>query len=511
MSAVTKHIETILKENEKLSSLLKEVVDKTAVECLVNGEELYFHDEPPHTKSGLSGGLYDEKEKIEETPYLCIVEVGGASVESVLDNNRTIQIYVRMPEDNIERIIREIQKTLDNTYGREMEYQDLIYNYYSFNEIGQPLFLEKTDNVVLYSVRYRAGYTVYEKSSGGSGDEPGGEVEITWPQIIKEKFLVKNYTKQWRAESVNPDGIPMKADLRFMDYTSSYGGRAVRYMSEDKNDKVNYKDSHIYGKTFVVIEEDGILKMYSLKLLSDYYNRNKMRVIEVINLDGGFVPQSAKRIDYIYGFDRNGKPETFKALVSKENPFYIWDRYNEQNYSDYHTFDPGITILKTQIYKKDAPDDLVKLLRGLASGKYYQLGEDNILGRFEGFSASIGRRKETNGDGYLSISRGKFSGSSSDFVFDLKKDFRVKEEEDRFLIYYISRICVILVLNNAKTKDPERYYVLKGDQFDEKDPKFLKRKINMIIEADPEKIIEKIKQEDLNLDFDIELDELVTY
>lgn len=97
MSAVTKHIETILKENEKLSSLLKEVIDKTAVECLVNGEELYFHDEPPSTKTGLSGGLYDEKEKIEETPYLCIVEVGGASVESVLDNNRTIQIYVRMP------------------------------------------------------------------------------------------------------------------------------------------------------------------------------------------------------------------------------------------------------------------------------------------------------------------------------------------------------------------------------------------------------------------------------
>lgn len=380
-----------------------------------------------------------------------------------------------------------------------MEYQDLIYNYYSFNEIGQPLFLEKTDNVVLYSVRYRAGYTVYEKSTGG---ESGGEVEDTkWPRILKSKFLAKKTPVErqgasWVAEAIDPDGIKLKVSVNFKDNfkTINYEEKIFKeYMYEYK-----YIEKNIKGGILVLDNSNKPSEVYSLDMISDYCDSGKLRILKIYSIIGNFMPISAEKEKFMYRIDNKYNEETKEY----ERSFFYDEKFESKEVKDFRwdgDTRSGITVIKTCILKSEAYKDLLFLLKKLADKQYYILDSESLVGWIKESDIEIisPDKKVPHWSNVNSVNT-----NFKSMTFGSKDGFIIKEAEDRFFIYFIFKD---LLYSSGITFYEENkgleVYVHSGNT---RNPAY---KAKIKTDENGFEIVNELKQEDLELSFDIDLDD----
>lgn len=418
MSAVTRHIESLLRENSELNQVISDVIKNTQKEALLNGDNVYFHDEAPITKPILRT---KGPERYSETPYISIAEAGGQTTTLNVDNNRSIQILARIPEDYIEIVVREIQKTLDNTYNRTLPFGDLNYWYYGFNEIGQPLYLTKKNGAVLYSIKYSAGYTVAEPVKGGSGEDK-------WPWIIEDRYYInpsKNNIFTVTAKETGSIKIPIK-----MFFTPSM---SVSFTPEDtKNELIERQ--YIEGETFFVKEAGNTPKVLGMEQISSSYIKGLANFEKLYAMIGFFRPKDLQEVEYKYygegySFFRNDLLPISWGIWAPE---YL-DRGGDLRY-DLGSRGKHICILKTSIFKKDAPEDLQFVLSGLINKRYYRLKNCLHLGRICDSELNVFgfQHKDRDSGSYMPI----FSDRDPTF-FDTDKDMIIKEEEDKFLIYFI--------------------------------------------------------------------------
>lgn len=165
MSTVTKHIEEMLKKNEVLQNTINAIVKISNPKVLINKDKLYFHDKIPAVKDMInSGGLCGT-----ESPYICISESGGQTVSLNMDNNRSIQILVRIPERYIDIVLREIQETLgkiQNVFSHSCIMSNSFFTeedvQYSYNEFIR-LFPKKKIKKHIYSLYPEKKYKGQEK------------------------------------------------------------------------------------------------------------------------------------------------------------------------------------------------------------------------------------------------------------------------------------------------------------------------------------------------------------